>query len=146
MSNFEPVDISIFLSSTFWKDPPRAKVYINDDLIFDNKIVEPKEVKWSGNLTEGKHKLTVEFLDKNKYQTIIENNKIVKDQLLNIDSISFDEIDIGYLKHTLSKYYPDQVQHKDAPLLLNDCVNLGWNGKWEIEFTVPIYIWLLENI
>lgn len=146
MSNLEPIDISITLSSNFWQDPPRAKVYINSDLIFDDKITQPTDVKWLGNLSEGKHKITVELLDKNKYQTIIENNKITKDQLLNIDSCSFDDINIGFLKHTLSKYYPDQTQHKGAPLLVNDCVNLGWNGKWELEFSIPIYIWLLENI
>lgn len=146
MDNLEPIDILITLSSSFWKDPPRAKIYLNDDLVFDDKITKTIDVKWAGNLIEGKHKLTVELLDKDKYQTVIENDKIVKDQLLNIDSISFDEIDIGYLKHSLSKYYPDQSQHKSAPLLVNDCVNLGWNGRWEIEFTTPIYIWLLENI
>lgn len=146
MSNLEPIDISITLSSSFWKDPPRSKVYINDDLIFDDKITQSTDVKWSGSLPEGKHKLTVELLDKNKYQTIIENDKIIKDQILNIDAVSFDEIDIGYLKYSLSKYYPDQIQHKGAPLLVNECVNLGWNGKWDIEFSIPIYIWLLENI
>lgn len=146
MENSEPIDIAISLSSTFWKDPPRTKVYINNDLIFDDKIIQPTDVKWAGSLPEGKHKLTVELLDKNKHQTIVENDKIIKDQILNIDTVSFDEIDIGYLKHSLSKYYPDQIQHKGAPLLVNDCVNLGWNGKWEIIFTVPIYFWLLENI
>jgi hypothetical protein len=146
MSNLEQIDIAISLSSTFWKDPPRTKVYINSDLIFDDKITQPTDVKWTGSLPEGKHKLTIELLDKNKYQTIVENDKIVKDQMLNIDAVSFDEIDIGYLKHSISKYYPDQIQHNGAPLLVNDCVNLGWNGKWDIEFTTPVYIWLLENI
>lgn len=144
MSNLEPVDISINLSSSFWKDAPKTKVYIDDNLIFDGEIVEPKEIKWSGNLSDGTHKLVIYLYDKDKYQTVLENDKIIKDQILNIDAISFDEIDIGYLKHTMSKYYPDK--NLNAPLLVNDCVNLGWNGRWELEFTIPIYIWLLENI
>jgi hypothetical protein len=141
MLTLEPIDISIALSSNFWKDPPKAKVYIDNTVIFDGEINEPKEIKWTGELTESKHKLIIELHGKDKYQTILENNKIVKDQILNIDTITFDEIDIGYLKHTLSKYYPINVDES-----IIGCVNLGWNGLWELEFTSPIYIWLLENI
>jgi hypothetical protein len=142
MTNFEPVDIVIGLSSTFWKDPPKSKVYIDDNLIFDGHVDEPKEIKWVGNLTEDKHKIIVELYDKDKYQTVLEDGKIVKDQILNIDLIMFDEIDIGYLRHTLSVYYADRKDN----IIAKDCVNLGLNGRWELEFTTPVYIWLLENI
>lgn len=148
MSTLEPIDIVINLSSSYWQDPPKAKVYIDDNLIFEDKIIESKEIKWSGDLTEDRHKLTIELFDKNKYQTIVEDGKIIKDQLLNINSISFDEIDIGFLKHSLSNYYPnkDLYVEENTPLLVKNCVNLGYNGKWELEFSTPIYIWLLENI
>jgi hypothetical protein len=139
--NLEPIEISIVLSSTFWKDPPKVRTYIDDNLIFDGEITDQKTIKWVGELTEDKHKLVVELYGKDKYQTILENNKIVKDQLLNIESIEFDEIEIGNLKHSLSNYYPVDVQEP-----IKNCVNLGWNGRWEFEFTTPIYIWLLENI
>lgn len=147
MPNLEPIDIVISLSSDFWKDPPKAKVYIDDLLIYNGEITEPKDIKWSGDLVEDKHKLIVELYDKNKYQTILENNKIVKDQILNIDLVMFDEIDISYLKHTLSNYYPNpNPSNPSIPTVVEHCVNLGWNGRWELEFTTPIYIWLLENI
>jgi hypothetical protein len=140
ISNSEPIEIVIQLSSIFWKDAPKTRVYIDNNLIFDGEITEPKELKWNGDLTESKHKILIELYGKDKYQTILENDKIVKDQILNIDSITFDEIDIGYLKHTSSTYYPNNLE------TINNCVNLGWNGRWELEFTTPIYIWLLENI
>lgn len=143
MQSSELIDVAINLSSDFWKDPPKAKVYIDDTLIFEGSITSPEEIKWNGELVEGNHKLIVELFDKDKYQTILENGKIVKDQLLNIDTISFDEIDIGHLKHTKSKYYTGQKENTE---IITHCVNLGWNGKWELEFTTPIYMWLLENI
>lgn len=145
MLTLEPVDIDITLSSTFWKSAPKAKVYVDNTLIFDGEVSSSTELKWAGDLEEGKHKLIVELYDKDKYQTVLENDKIVKDQILNIDKVSFDEIDIGYMKHTLSQYYPNQ-KSSNVPLLVKNCVNLGWNGRWELEFTTPIYIWLLENI
>lgn len=141
----EQVDIEVLLNSSFWDKAPKAKVYVDDNLIFDNTVDQPITVKFNGELTEGKHKLIIELYDKDKYQTILENGEIVKDQLLNIDAIIFDEIDIQFLKHSLSKYFP--IQHSnDIPEELTNCVNLGYNGRWELEFTSPVYIWLLENI
>jgi hypothetical protein len=145
--NFESIDISVTLSSSFWKDAPKIKVYIDEELLYNGEVTEPKEIKWTGNLMEGEHIIAVELYQKDKYQTIIEDNKIIKDQVLNIDTITFDEIDIGHLTHILSNYYPDKNFYgDDIPSLAKNCINLGWNGRWELKFTTPIYIWLLENI
>jgi hypothetical protein len=74
---------------------------------------------------------------------------------LNIDSIEIDEIDLGSLLWTASKYYPNypvvyktkmQSEGVNLPELVDNCVNLGWNGKWTLPFQSPFYIWLLENI
>ena len=135
----EPVNIKLTLSGTYWDDKPKARVYVNNEVIFDNEVSEAVNVNWTGNLPEGEHSLIVELYDKNKYQTVLENEKIIKDQLLNIDEVKFDDIDIGLLKHTLSTYTHDNVVE-------DSCVNLGINGKWELKFSMPIYIWLLENI
>jgi hypothetical protein len=145
MTTTEQVEIEVALSSSFWDQAPKAKVYIDEQLIFDNQIVSPTTVKFSGELTEGKHKLVIELYDKNKYQTVLENGQIVKDQLLNIDSIMFDEIDCQYLKHSLSTYFPNNPSD-EIPAKVKNCINLGYNGRWEFEFTTPIYIWLLENL
>lgn len=145
MSATEQVEIEISLSSTFWDKAPKAKVYIDETLIFDDAITESTKVKFNGELTEDKHKLIIELYDKDKYQTVVENSQIAKDQLLNIDAISFDEIDIKYLKHSLSKYFPKDPSDQ-IPSEVLQCVNLGYNGRWELEFTCPIYIWLLENM
>ena len=141
MSDAEKTEIVINLSSTYWKLPPKARVYVDNSLIFDAEVTQPVKVSWSNVLSDGDHLITIELYGKDKYQTILDNNgAIVKDQLLNIDSVSFDDIDIGYLKHSLSEYYPNNQG------VIKQCVNLGVNGRWELKFTTPIYIWLLENM
>lgn len=145
MSSSEPIDIKITLSSTYWNNPPKAKVLLNENLIFDGIITELKVIEYSCLLNEGSHKIIVELYDKDKYQTVLENGKIIKDQLLNINNITFDEIDIGHLIWTKSNYYPT-IKDPLQEYPFKNCVNLGWNGAWEFEFTTPIYIWLLENI
>lgn len=139
----EHIEINIKLSSTFWKLPPKAKIYVDDNLIFDDLVKDAIDFNYATELTEGEHLLVIELCDKDKYQTVVENDQIVKDQLLNIDAISFDEIEIGFLRYSLSKYYPTQ---EDAPQEVTNCVNLGWNGRWELKFTTPIYLWLLEHM
>lgn len=135
MSSLEPIEIKIILSGTYWKDKPQGRVFINDTLIFDDAISDKIDLNWSGDLPEGENSIIVELYGKDKHQTVLEDGKIVKDQLLNIEDISFDEISIGNLKHTLSEY-----DHG------NNCVNLGINGRWTLKFKTPIYIWLLENL
>jgi len=67
---------------------------------------------------------------------------IEKDMLLHIRSIEIDEIDLGNLLWSKSQYVGDDVTRP----VLDNCVDLGWNGTWTLAFASPFYIWLLENI
>ena len=62
--------------------------------------------------------------------------------LLNIDSIEIDEIDISELKWSASEFVADDPNRPT----LQECVNLGWNGSYQLKFTSPFYLWLLENM
>jgi hypothetical protein len=80
--------------------------------------------------------------NKKQGDTIVVDDKIIHDVLLNIDSILIDDIELDRLIWTKSVYYPED---KYAPKLVENCVNLGWNGQWVLEFSSPVYLWLLEN-
>ena len=140
----EPVDISIRLSGTYWKDKPQAKVYVDNILLFDGEIGEPMDIDWKNELSLGSHDLTIKMYNKDRFQTVLENGEVVKDSLINIEKITFDEIDIGYLAQSLSIYQP--IEQPGVPATVRNCVNLGWNGTWKLSFNTPIYIWLLENL
>ena len=141
----ETVDIEINLSSKHWDERyPGARVYINQELIHEGLIDEPTELSWSGELEEGEQVIVVEMYDKRDGDTVFdENENIIKDVILNIDNISFDNVDLNELVQMGSMYYP---KSKYAPEVLEECVNLGWNGQWELKFSSPTYLWLLENL
>ena len=141
----ESTEIKINLSSDHWEQRyPGARVYINDQLIFENLIKEPTEINHTADLAEGEHKIIIEMYNKNPGDTETDdNNNITDDVVLNIDGISLEEIELGRLLWTKSIYYPAD---EHAPERLDNCVNLGWNGRWELEFSSSIYLWLLENI
>jgi hypothetical protein len=140
----ETVEIKIKLSSVNWEDRyPGARVYINETLIHQGLITEPTEISWSKELPDGEYKIVVEMYNKKHGDTVLQDGNIIKDVLLNIDSICIDEIDLDQLTWSKSIYYPAD---KDAPEFVENCVNMGWNGRWELTFSSPVYLWLLENL
>ena len=109
--------------------------------------------EFSVDLDEGDCLLAISLL--NKEDTDIKkdnyddpNNFIVLgDMLLNIDSVVIDDIDVGILRHTASEYVLSVPHTYDNNTItsMKECVNLGWNGTYNLAFTSPFYIWLLEN-
>jgi len=153
----ETVDIKINISSEYWDDRfPGARVYINHELIHEGLIAEPTEISWRGELEKGEQVIAVEMYDKHNGDTVLDDNgNIVKDVLLNIDNISFNDVDLAtsvanfedepdhVVLRASSMYYPNSEY---APEVLEQCINLGWNGRWEMKFVSPTYLWLLENL
>ena len=68
--------------------------------------------------------------------------------LLNIESISIDDIDIGTLRHTESTFYPDSPKEYKGETIteLKECVNVGWNGTYSLPLSIPFHYWLLEKL
>jgi hypothetical protein len=93
------------------------------------------------------HILQIRLANKTDYDVVkdssdTENFNIVKDMLLNIDSICIDDIDIAHLMWSESEFVGDDPNRP----ILKKCVNLGWNGTYVLEFTTPFYLWLLEKM
>jgi hypothetical protein len=90
------------------------------------------------------HELKIRLENKTDSDTVENEDKtaIVRDMVLNIQKIEIDEIDLGQLISTASLYTGDDASRP----VLDNCVNLGWNGTWALKFRSPFYIWLLENI
>jgi hypothetical protein len=140
----ETVDIKINISSTNWGDRyPGARVYINETLIHEGLIEDPTEMSWSGDLADGDHKIVIEMYGKIPGDTVMDGDTIVNDVVLNIDSIAIDEIELDQLLWSNSEYFP---KDENAPESMIECVNLGWNGRWELNFSSPVYLWFLENL
>ncbi len=104
---------------------------------------------------EKKYKLQMIRSGKTADQTIVDkNNNIDRDQLLHIKSIEIDDIDIGslvfdgiYTPIYPEPWYSQQVKANKMPeQSFKNATTLGHNGTWEIGFTTPFYMWLLENL
>lgn len=142
MMSTENVEIEIDISSDFWDAAPRTKIWLDDTVLLQSTVItEPTKVKFAGTLAEGEHELRIMLGGKDgKSQTIMQDGKIIKDQVLNIDGINFDGIDLGFLVNKLGVYETEDGS------TLEGVVNLGVNGVWKLKFNAPIYLWLLEHL
>jgi len=157
--SIEKLKFKLELYSTRWDKAPRAEILINDHSHYNQMITgtekEPTVIEFEHELKEGeKYRLIINRSGKDIRQTVVENGQIVKDQLLHIKSIEIDEIDIGALVYNglYTPKYPEPWASEQAkagnklPESFKNVTAMGHNGRWELEFTSPFYMWLLENL
>ena len=155
----EKLKFKLELYATMWDKPPVADIKIDDKSYFKEEITSTKDkptiIEFEHELEENKqYNLIINRLGKGKNQTIVEDEKIVKDQLLHIKSIEIDEIDIGSLIYegVYTPEYPEQWATQQAkagnklPKTIKNSPDLGHNGTWTFTFSSPFYMWLLENL
>lgn len=153
------------ISGTFWDRRPAFEILLNDQLIKSGEIagdsdwVEFHEFSAEVGLDQN-HVVSVRFVNKTPDQTVKapesteENLVIAKDMLLNIVSLEINDVEIpigadygednkfGTYRVDVPVNHRGRVDVTEIPGIKN----LGWNGRYDIPFATPFYIWLLENI
>ncbi len=155
----EKLKFKLEVYGTYWDQVPVVEILINDYSHYKKPIngteKEPTVIEFEHELTEGeKYSLIIERSGKDRKQTVVENGQITKDQLLHIKSIEIDEIDIGTLVYegVYTPKYPEPwaSQQRSAgntlPESFKNVTTIGHNGRWELGFASPFYMWLLENL
>jgi hypothetical protein len=152
MSNKEKLNFKIGLSGTYWDKKPKYSVLIDNTVVKSGEVSAASDeifyVEFDFEFEESaKSTLCVRLnnktdsdVKKDNYET--EDYNIIGDLLLHINSLEIDEIDVGQLIWTNSRFIGDEKSRGT----IDNCVDLGWNGTWEFPFESPFYIWLLEKI
>lgn len=143
------VDLSIITHDAVKEDP-----FVNISLngypqfgeICKNDTVVDIDVEIEDNTTNF---LTIEYMNKDAKQDVVlgEDGIPVKDKRIEINSISFDDIELDFfqlLDADIFKYEPIDPEGSESHGF--DATKLAWNGKTTLKFSTPIYIWLLENL
>jgi hypothetical protein len=146
----ESLDFSVTVSGTYWSKKPQFSIWLDNAVIMQTEISSesPQTHKFTHTIDEGEHTLRIKLENKTDYDTLVVNDQVSKDMLLNIDDITIDDISLGQLLWSESIFQldkPHEYQGKEITELDN-CVNLGWNGSYMLKFTSPYYIWLLEKL
>jgi hypothetical protein len=136
----EAVHVRLALSGTYWGNQPQYRVLANDRVVKEGTAAALDYIEFDFEY-DANATLAVELVNKTHRDTVLdEQNNIVKDLLLNIESVEIDGIDLKQMPRDLSVYttYDNRTVTK--------CINLGWNGTWRLTWTEPFYLWLLEYL
>lgn len=158
MAEKEQLHFRIGLSGTYWDKKPQYSVAVNSvetaNGTVDTESDQVFYVEFDSESDQEINCLSIRLNNKTDLDVKKDNYddphnfQIIGDMLLNIVSVEIDGIDLGHLTYSLSEYHVDHpVWIDDQPVkLVRNCVSLGWNGTWNLTWTNPFYIWLLESI
>jgi hypothetical protein len=90
--------------------------------------------------------LSLELFGKLPTHTEIDRHgQIITDRVIQIVDVQFDDISLGNLLYESSVYHHD-TNGTTEPIQDRFFGTMGCNGRVEVRFSTPIYLWLLENI
>jgi hypothetical protein len=139
--------ISFDISSSDFSARLGLEAWIDDTEIFScDHVQQAQTITFDLSDDDGEHELR--FVLKNKtgeHTQIDQTGTIVKDAVLTVDNLIFDEINLGQLfyEHAV---YTHNFNGSSAETHAKFYGNLGCNGTVSVKFSTPIYIWLLENM
>jgi hypothetical protein len=148
--SIDALTFEVVLSGSYWDKKPQFSVWLDDYVIMQSEIAEPslsQSIKFERDLDQGQHQLKIRLENKTVQDTVTANGEIVKDMLLNINDIIINNISLGQLLWD-AEYHLDSPQEYNGNTItkLDRCVNLGWNGTYILNFSTPLYVWLLEKL
>jgi len=126
----------------------RLIVRLDDTVIYDAEpVTNPTTVAYEFDDTEERdHVVSFEMQGKRSDHTkISDTGQILEDRCVIITDIAFDDIQLGNMVSEVAHYYHDTNGNTDS-VIDQFYGTMGCNGRVEIHFSTPIYLWLLENM
>lgn len=128
--------------------PLGLEVWINDQKLFDNEnITQTVFFKHNIELPDDQdHEFRLCLKNKKEEHTIVDDSgQIIKDSLLKIENLCFDDLLLGQILENNAVYEHDF--NGTAPAIKTKFYqDLGCNGTVIMKFRTPIYLWMLENM
>lgn len=141
------VSISCIIGTTDASAALGIEVWIDDQKIFDSPhVTEETELRASISDDEGDHILRFVMKNKtNSHTTVDLSGQILKDACLTIKDVTFEDIELGYTLIEKATYVHN-FNGSQAEIVDKFYGSMGCNGVVSLQFTTPIYLWLLENM
>lgn len=107
---------------------------------------EPQQIQCQFREHDGQqHELTLDMSGKSDHHTVVDSEgNIVKDRVIQIRDFTMDDIELGHLFHSKSRYQHNFNGH-GPDTETQFWGDMGCNGRVTLEFTSPAYLWLLEH-
>jgi len=142
----EQIPVKFSVSNTGHNQPLTLRLLLDNTCLWESVIVDCQTVELDLSVEDGDHQLTWEMSGKTTEYTVLDSeNKIVSDACLEFSNIEFDGINIDQLVQKLAYYHHNFNGNGDA---IKDQFyhSMGCNGTVTLEFTTPVYLWILEHM
>ena len=123
------------------------EVLLDDKVLLSiEHVLEPMPVSLEILDDEGEHEFKFVMKNKTPEHTVVDaDGNIIKDAMLSIANVAFDEIKLGHIFVEQSVYHHSFNGSQD-PIKDKFYGDMGCNGYVSLRFTTPIYLWLLETM
>jgi hypothetical protein len=150
----ENIFFDIILDATYWDQPPRLEVLIDNKSVEKYTIDQPEfHIRFQQVMSfDQPHILELRRTGKTQDQTRMLEDGTFETQMLHIKTVKLDNIDLRNLIWHSSKFEPEYPEpwaseQQAQGIELEDQVlgemYLGHNGTWSFTFTSPIYKFLV---
>lgn len=135
------IDLSAVLSTN--SSDIQGYIFVNDELLSKYTFEESGNYSFNGEVSfdEGIHKVGFTLNNKTNKDTVVDQNgNIVSDTLITLEKLQIDGIDVTELFFKNAKF--TNAENNEIPIIKN----VGFNGAYAMEFSVPYYEWLLSKV
>lgn len=133
------------IAPRFWNTVPEITYGVDNEIIETIALDKEFSLKISRYFVHGDHKFWLTFNNKNYNDCRLSENL---DMAVEIHSVTFEGMTLDRFKWA-GFFYPDYpLDYPDKQPVIKSATYLGWNGRWELPFTTPIFTWIhrLENL
>jgi hypothetical protein len=121
-------------------DSPEITYGIDNDTVNTLTVDRSLVLQFGLDLTTGSHRFFFDFANK---------TNATPDRMVIVESVAVEGIATDRLKWSgvYTPNYPEPWVSTQTHLAatLPGATHLGWNGHWELTFTVPIFTWLHQT-
>lgn len=138
-------EFNIVVLPRWWNTVPEISYGIDNHLINTIPVDIRLRLSLKLPLEPGEHKFWITFNNKNYNDCKLDQNL---DMAVEIESVTFEGMTFDRFKWA-GEYYPNYPEdYPDKKPVLKSTTYLGWNGRWELPFTTPIFTWIhrVENL
>jgi len=128
-------------------NPINLQILLDDAVMFNKNITAEETVSFDFDEDDGKHTLKFLISDKNDTHVVRDADGNVLDSTeLSITNMKFDEIDISNIIMVSPLEYRHNYNGNGEETVDKFYGTAGCNGEITLNFSTPIYLWILENM
>jgi hypothetical protein len=141
------INFSCTVNTNIPSNPINLQILLDSTVIFDKLICAEEIISFDFDEDENDHVL--QFLISGKTDSHVvrdDQGNILDSTELSITNISFNEIDITNIIMVSPLVYKHNFNGNESKIVDKFYDIAGCNGEITLNFTTPIYLWLLENM